>query len=349
MASVEGKSVVRLSLRWVLFALVLVLAVGAIGGMLGQQAVKPRVPLLNDQRDQIVTTVQEVSISPSQAAQQTVKNARRSVLLLARSTGSELAPFAIGSLITNDGLVASVHKPVQGDVFAIDDTGTRVALSAVGTDVLFGITYYRVQDAVIAPLDFAQTDPDIGMQGIALSRSVATMGPVSTSLSLSEFILPAEQALPGVQRLAQFSEVGILTGTPIIDDTGMLTAIMYGEEGQALPISTVRASLDRITAGTRERNPYDRLGFEPAFVFGTTSQDIVPQFRVVVSSIEPKSPAASALRVGDVITTVGDEAVTWSVPLVTFLSDQSEPTLTIQRGDIERTITLREQAVSPTP
>ncbi|MDP3789054.1 MAG: hypothetical protein Q8R48_01475, partial [Candidatus Omnitrophota bacterium] len=74
----------------------LILVVGALGGIGGTMLLSRPLPPLNPDREQLITTVEEVTISPNMAASTLVERYERSVMLIVDGVGSS----AIGTVVT---------------------------------------------------------------------------------------------------------------------------------------------------------------------------------------------------------------------------------------------------------
>jgi len=337
----HDQTVIRLSLRWVLLAVVIVLIVGTLGGLVGSRfSGSPRQPLTSN-RDQIVTTVQEVSISPSKVTQELVAEHERSVFLLARGTTASASVFAVASVITNDGLLASIHPEGKGDVFGIDTTGALIPLETVGRDVVYDIYYYRLRDGVVAPLDLAQANPTVGARSLAIWRSQETNTPIAQERMITEIILPRSNHAVGVQQVGRLNSELVLSGTPLLDDTGALVGLADAAAQTTIMIEDIRRSMERITTGNRETNPYDKFGFTPEFLFSPASDSVPATFRVEIASVASRTPAAGQLLAGDTLLAVSDTETTWGDSLVELLSQSQSVEVTISRGEQEQTVSLQ--------
>lgn len=166
--------VIRLSLRWVMAALILIVIIGAIGGIIGTSFVRPPRPALTQDEVPLIANVQEITISPSKAAAALVSDSERAVLLLVEGAAAASRPAAVGLVVTNDGLVVSTTNLSASTLFAFDATGARLPLSKVGADALYGLNYYRLNSAVIPPFGMSGQDPAVGTSLLALGRTADT-------------------------------------------------------------------------------------------------------------------------------------------------------------------------------
>ena len=115
---------VRLSFGWVVIAVIGILILGVIGGVLGQQILNPALPpLTQSSDDQVVTTVQQVTISPNTAIVDMIDRAHRSVMLLGSVNGERRNIAGSATVITNDGLLATTLATPSGELVAFDADG----------------------------------------------------------------------------------------------------------------------------------------------------------------------------------------------------------------------------------
>lgn len=340
----QQSSVIRLSLRWLVIGFLLMFAIGILGGIFGTSLTSPRTPLTR-QQDQLITTVQEVTLSPSIVTQDLVRKNERSVLSLAQGTIESYSIIGNGLVVTNDGLVVGFHAPTRSTVFALDSSGNTIGLDVVGNDTLYGLTYYRIQSGVIAPLSFAQENPGVGATVTSLSRDPDTLLPraeqsFTTTTTLAESVDPA-----GWQQLGLVTGArAVISGAAMLDDSGNLRGMYLGtadaDTGRMLFISDIRSSLNRVTSGKREVDPFERLGFSTESAITFSKLDNQVRFRITVIGVNPASAATGILKVGDEITAVGDTSVTIATPLATLIPLEGPTTLDIKRGGTEQTVTL---------
>lgn len=339
-------TVVRLSLRWVLAAIVIVLALGVLGGMVGVSIYGPQTPLQLP-GSQLVTNVQEVTVSPNRVVSDVVDNSQRSVLQLAHGNRSNPTLLGSATVVTNDGVLVARHLSLQDDVFAIDATGKYLDLESIGRDDVYGVVFYRVRDGVLAPLELAAADPDIGASLLLLERSPQTNMPVVRTHQLEQYTLPQEDDPPAWQR------VGTLTpsvlpkmGSPLLTEEGKVAALIADrEELRTIPISYVRRSLERLAAGKREFNPFETYGFTTGPGFVSPNEQNAFVFALTITSVQRN--IAPDLRVGDVLVAINDQRFSQDADIVALLSETPPLTLTVTRGGREQTITIPSASPSP--
>jgi len=341
--SKQDQTTIRLSFSWLVLAALLIAALGLIGGLIGQQIWQPSLIDLVDNQDALVTTVQEVTISPNTAAAELIDQAHRSVLLLGPANNPNRSTASTALVITNDGLVVTTAALPTAPQTAYDDTGRPIPLQPLGRDDLFGLTYFRITDNVVTPLDISSTDSQTGTTLLALSRNPNTFSPRVSPYLIQQYILPASNTSAGIQRLMQSQTQAdpLLNGAPLIDEEGKVAGLIINTQtGQALPVNELKQSLERVTANNRELNPFLELGFSLNYKFTATPGSSV-KFIAEVAAISPNKPAAAAkLTRGDIVTAINDTPVEWSTNISQLLSEALPITLALERQGQPQTVTL---------
>lgn len=345
MAIGEGQSrerVVRVSFGWLLLGIVCVLALGWLGGVTALQWRGE--PPLPDATQRLVTTVQEVTISPNVAAVELLQNKQRSVVLLARRHGDRLVATAAGTVVTNDGLVATVVSATDG-LLAFDDQGRELAMRVIGRDELFGVTYLRLSESVLPPFDLRGEGVREAYELMGISRSENTFRPRIFFFPVQEAALPPELAPRGVQRVLRGPVLndGQLAGSPLIDDEGKLAGVLLNPAaGLVLPADHVAASIERVSSGKREADPFEELGLRVRYTFEPPTEGGAElRLAALVTAVAPHSPAASGqVSVGDVITALSGVKLHWDELVSRQLADTRPLLLEIRRGDATVTLTV---------
>ncbi len=343
----ESEPTFRLTLRWVILAVGLLFAVGVLGGMLGQWLVQPPLPPLSPTEERLVTTVQEVTISPNTAAAAVVSTVSRSVVLLATRSGTTLQPRGSAVVLTNDGLVATTATLPEADVVALDDGGSVIMLDRVGRDELYGISYFRMPNSVMVPLDLRRDVVSVGTELLTISRSEVTRQIKVLPYTVQEFSVPQEGESRAIQRVWLGSRASsiLFIGAPLVDEAGRLAGLLVDQEGRAVGADVIELSLRRISEGQREFDPLAQLGLTLQFSFVPTADNTAVLFTPRVTAVSPGTPAGAAgLQRGDVLLSINDEAVAWERNVVQQLSGSLPVRLTIQRGLEEVVVTLQKVA-----
>lgn len=325
---------IRFSLRWLLLATVLFFGVGVLGGLAGQQLLAPPAPLLSKNGEQVINTVQEVTISPNMNMAEVVQRVNRSVIGLVRAADKDNTLLANAFVMTNDGVVVTTTPTTDGELAALDEVGQRLVLQKIGDDELFGLTYFRLPNNVIVPLDVNQENSIPGQQLQAISRSETTVMPTVTAITINTLRLPNPLDPAGWQQLLQTAAApDILPGTPVVDDVGRIGGLMVDPtRGRILPTKQLTESFARILNNRREFNPFTELGFTVNYQFVRVSPESPLTFVATVASVTPGGRAfRRGLQRNDIILEVNDTPLSWDQSLVSKLD--ATPILTVLRDD----------------
>ncbi len=338
--------VVRVSLAWLLIGFLAVVVLGMAGGMAAVRLwLPPASPLTAGGKEQLISNIQEITISPSTAAAEVVKSSHPSVVLIsAESAGSQASALAAGFVITNDGLVVTAGRLPGVSLAAYDYRGQPVPLELIGEDKLFGLTYFRTGDSVFVPLDLRSGSVPVAHELIALTRSSDALLPRAEFFRVQELSLPAPNAADAVQQVFNGAPLtkNVLAGTPLLDEEGRVAGIVTdAAAGLALPVTHLKASLDRITSGQRELDPFASLGFELGYTFANQARSVEESFAVQVLAVEAGSPAAKAgLKKGDLLMRINGKPFDWETPAVKRLAGEFPLTVTLNRDGAEAQVTL---------
>lgn len=340
---------IKLTLRWVLFGIILMVAFGVLGGIVGSLWFSPTLPpLTNTDGQQLVSTVQELTISPGIARSEMIERASRSVVVIGIADADPPDLRATAVAVTNDGLLATAATLPSDDLVAYDADGQVLPVNRVGEDELFGITYLRLPNSVVVPLDLRPTDAPVGQTLTALTGEEESLAPAVADFLIESYTLPEAAAPAGLQRQLHGNSVALVgpgqRGTPLVDEEGNLAGLlMDADTGIAIPVSHVRESFDRVAKDERERDPFAELGVRVRYEFSNPTPDAAATFQATVSNVTPDGPAAAAgIRVGDSITHVGETALTWETSVAGLLARQLPFTVTIERQETSQNITIQD-------
>lgn len=343
---------VRISLRWVLIIIALIFGIGMVGGIAGQQLAPPPLVLRPIDNNQVVSSVQEVTISPNTATSDLVDQAERSVMSLVPSDNPNATPVASGFVVTNDGLLVTTATVPNIPLAALDTAGNQLTLQRVGTDELFGLTFFRLTDNIVIPLDMRRGDPHVGETLVAVMPATEVPGSRIESYTVRTYALPAAAAPVGQQRLLVGSTLPTISvGSPLLDEGGKVSGIIITPElGEALPISHVQESFARVTTNKREDNPFITFGFTPAYSFSRPTVGDTLTFTVTATNVTVGGVAArSGLKRGDIITAINETSVSWNQSVASMLVSGKPPILTVQREDTTLRLPLTGATPTPTP
>ncbi len=334
---------ITLSLSSILLIFLLIVCIGIFGGYIGSRIFEKPLPLISDTTKTIVPVSQQITISPSKSSEDIVATHRKSVFLIAEETSKGTIPLGIGTALTNDGVIITTVQATspKDQLIAIGDDNTAAPLTPAGEDVLSGLTLYKITDRIIAPIDVAQNSLRVGASLLALYRQQETAQISSTNALFAAPIFPSLPHAPGVQQVGQFTISDTsLPGAPLLDENGKLTGIVIDPEKKtALLASDIRAVLDRLSSNTLANNPFASFGFTVAWN-GVFAADRTIKIQATVASVTPSTPASAAgLKVGDTITAIDGNTVSWDTNMYTALS--SKPLqVTILRQDQQRVLTI---------
>lgn len=332
--TVHQEKTVRLSLTMLWLGLAGIIGLGMLGGWLVHFWLPTAAPLTN-RTEPVLTTVQEVTISPSTAAVKVVEQAQRSVLLLGEG--------GVGFVLTSDGLVASPTELKAPSPVATDERGQTLTLDAVGRDELYGIAYYRLRTAVLPPLDMRRDDPAVAARLLAVGRSSVTWQPQVATYEVAEYVLPKEGSAPGWHRLLQGTGTAVLPGSPLLDEEGKVAGVIIDPiSGAALPVAQLNESLSRVVDNKREYDPLAEAGIVARPVFGVLITERPATFALQISSVRPQSPAAAAgLKVGDQVVSINQSVLNWNTnPTAVWRAATRPLVLLVIRNQAEQTVTI---------
>lgn len=344
MATTQSQTI-RLSLRWLLLVALLVLGLGVIGGILGTQLAGPHLPVSVDSPDQIVSTIQQVTVSPNKNRLQVLDQVKRSLLLIGQVKGDALTYSGTGVIVTNDGLIATTATISGEQIVAIDEAGKTTSLAPQGSDPVYGITYLKLPSAVAVPIELNAATDMTGSDLLTVSRTPETLALQTQLFHAESYRLPPETTdFPGWQRLLKgtLPTSDTLASAPVVDEEGKLAGLLLtSQSGLMLPAADIKASLDRLSAGKREFNPFAQAGLDIAYRFSEATVEQSAQFMAVITSVTPRSAAAIAgIKAGDVVSKIGDTALTWQTSVASQMGPGLPITLTLKRQGVERTAIL---------
>jgi S1-C subfamily serine protease len=346
---------IRLSVRWLFVAALLMFGLGIVGGIVGQHLVGPAISIPTEKEDRLISTIQQVTVSPNKNRAQVLEAAKRSVVLLRQTQGNSSSFVGTGLVVTNDGLIATTAALGKGEISVVDEQGKNTVVAVVGTDPLYGITYLKLPSGVAVPIELSLATDVVGTDVVGVTRNPITLL-IQTYLSHSAtYQLPRERdSALGYQRLlkSSTSEDEVLSGAALLDEEGKLAGLVIDPEaGVSVTATDIKASLDRIVAGKREVNPFEAVGMGVTYRFVDIptvtalpgdSEENTHTFVAVVTAVRPRSAAAEAgLKVGDMVTAVADIPLSWHMSLAQQLEKPLPLTLTALRQGSERTVTLQ--------
>ncbi|OGY37206.1 MAG: hypothetical protein A3E36_01235 [Candidatus Andersenbacteria bacterium RIFCSPHIGHO2_12_FULL_45_11b] len=341
---------IKISLGSLLVFIILLGGVGALGGYIGTRMVTPKQVATNSSSEQtktIVPVTQQITISPGKLATDVIANKSKSIFLLAHKTSSkELQPFAIGVVLTNDGVIASTQPGGSSPVVAVGEDGAQVTLTGIGTDTLTGLHFFRLDHKVVTPIDVAQLAPRIGASLLGVFRSSTTMAPSTQFTHLSGITPPNEDSAPGIQQIGVLQRVQpvLLPGTALLDDDGRLAGLLQDSEHASLLLSPdIQQALGRLSANNLSQNPLADFGLAITWTLQENDQSVFA-VRAIAQSITPKTVAGQAgIKNGDIITAINGNTITWDSSILRLLGGNQIQLSVMRNGELH-TIPISKQA-----
>jgi putative serine protease PepD len=331
-----GPRVIRIPFGWLILISLVFIGLGLLGGLLAQYLIPSRI-IQPPNDGQIITTTQQVTISPNKTASEIVRQADASVMLLIDA--KQQTPLAMALVLSSDGLLATTVPLSNTPVNAITNTGRRFEVTGVGLDEMFGVYFLRLAgDAT--PLDLDASDASPGHSLLALGRDEVTATVRAYDAKLAGYTTPIGSDNPGIQRnILVDSNIILPLGTPLINEEGKVVGIISSSDNIALPASHLLESFNRIAKNRREDNLLRTIGISLNYDFSQSTPQDPATFIAQVSSVRSLSPAAIAgIRRGDIITKINSEDVTWQRSILGQLSNNKSITMTVDRQGTEHNI-----------
>ena len=335
--------VVRISLVWVFVGVLAMLLLGVAGGILANQLwPAPKMPLINE-REQIVTTVQEVTISPNKAVADVVTTVNRSIVGITTKNSVDRSLLAGGVVVTNDGLVVTSATLPKSELVAIDWQGIEVPLSLVGQDELFGLTYFRIEEGLLSPLDVRVEAVPVGNELLIVSRAKATGLVRVDGFRVKEWVLPTELGPGGIQQLLKGAPIDkiVLTGSALIDDEMRLAGIVLnGQAGLIVGGDHLLKSIQRIATDKRELDPLSELGIRAHYALEIDKKNGRIFVAEIVSVDEGSWADDIGLKARDRVKTIDDKKLDWQNSFIDQITSDSVKQIIVRRGSNDVTLDL---------
>jgi S1-C subfamily serine protease len=255
-----------------------------------------------------------------------------------------------GVVITPDGfLVTSAHVVAQaGAASASFIDGTEYELDVVGADPLSDLAVARARAATLEPILIGNADNlRVGQLVVAIGNPMGFSGSVTSGVVSG---LGRSLATADGNGHRRFIEDVIQTDAALNPGNsggaladwqarlvGVNTAVAGMGLGLAVPINrTTQAILSALMRNGRVRRAYLGIAGGTRALPPAVAQRLGRKAGVEVQEVVSGSPAATALRSGDVIVSVGDAAVTKAGDLQRLMVEASigsKLALTVLRGD----------------
>ena len=282
-----------------------------------------------------------------------------------RGQGSGFIISADGTILTNAHVVDDADRVTvrlkdgrqfDGEVRGVDEV-TDLAVVKINTSDRLPVATLGDSDAVkVGDWAIAVGNP------LGLDNTV-TLGIVSTLNRSSADVGIPDKRLDFIQTDAAINPGN--SGGPLLNERGEViginTAIRANAMGIgfAIPINKAKDIATRLARGESVQHPY--LGVQIATLTPEQARDnnedpnstfMLPEVNgALVMGIVPDSPAAKGgIRRGDVITRVNGQAITRADQLQTLVenSELGKPLqITVKRGDLTRTLSVRPAELQP--
>lgn len=253
------------------------------------------------------------------------------------------APLPTAFAISADGwllTVGALSSDSPQDVLFSD--GRRARIGEIRSDPVSGLTIFKVDQLAVQPLALNdQNFPRVGQFGFALLSPAANGCSASAGMISSDFLADGGGPLSYVR----------VSPRPDTWNAGMP---FFGTDGRVVGISANDSDSSIIPAPLAALVVDELIRNSPAAStkFGFRAVDFAPPLSTRLGSVrseagvafvEAHSPAASALKAGDIVTGVNDEPVSSASELNRALDALTGPaTLTIIRGSQQLTLTVKQ-------
>lgn len=319
--AIENEKVVQLSFGWVIAALVVVVLTGLVGGILAQTIWGPRAIPVTTTENGVVATVQEVTIAPSQARSELVAKHVGSVLRLSPLEEPATETVVVGPVITNDGVVVTPAISSFTEATAYDSAGRALKVDYIGNDELFGLSFWRVANSVVTPLDFQNELAAVGSSAVAVATSITEPASAAENFDIKSWQLSRQEAA-GRSVFLKGNGLQMPVGSPLLSDNGKMVGMLLDPgEGLALNALDLVRSFERLSRNERERDVFAELGITGARTF-EPNENNEQEFGFEILRVTSRTPAQDAgLKRGDKVVGVGEEKLTPQSDIVKLLQD----------------------------
>jgi putative serine protease PepD len=274
-------------------------------------------------------------------------------------TGSGVIIRADGYILTNQHVVAVAQN--GGSITATLPDGRTVPATIVGTDTVTDLAVVKVSASGLTAATLADSDQvkigqtvvavgsPLGLDGTVTEGIVSALHRPTTGGSDNSAVIDALQTDAAINPGNSGGALVDLAGRVVGINQSIATASSGGGFpgqssssgnigiGFAIPSNTAARVAEQLITTGKATHAY--LGVQAS---GSTSS--TPGAGATLASVESGGPAAAAgLKAGDVVTKVGDRAITGSEDLVAAVRSYGpgdKVTLTVRRGSEERTVTV---------
>jgi len=322
----------------------------------------------------IINNTQEVRISEDDVLQKLSRDNKNSLASIISRVEGEEGLVSRGAFVTADGVIMTYKDALISDATGeviytvVDSEGTVYEAELLDIDSFTHLAFLKVEGTNFSAVRFANSD-DFGP-----GKKVLYVGVSSTSgeeqiasgiiteraydFNIAPQSVASTEKLEGVF-LAQINTTHDLIGSPVMSMQGEVVGItgkkVYdGNEVMfIIPSNQVQDTLEYLT----QNNSFDRPEFGAYYLslnktialqYGL-SRDVgawvyVPSGRQSLAVLSSSPAALAGIKVGDIIMSINDEAITLHNPLsnsIQRLSPGDKATLTILRNEKELNIEVQ--------
>ena len=225
---------------------------------------------------------------------------------------------ASGVLWSPEGLIVTAHHVVHNDdnISVGFPDGETTPAELVGRDPTTDLAVLRAPKANLVPPTWEGADSlQVGHIVLALGRPAdsvqATLGIISA--------LEGGWRTRGGGQIDHYVQTDVVmypgfSGGPLVNAAGHVigisTSALRRGTSLAIPTATVRRVVEDLTAHGQVRRAYLGVGIQPARLPATLAKQLEQETGLMLVSVEPGSPAASAgLFMGDTLVSFDDQPV----------------------------------------
>ncbi|MCA9364703.1 MAG: serine protease [Candidatus Moranbacteria bacterium] len=333
-----------------------------------QQAIGDNVTIINKTEQVVVREDSSINTITSQAS--------ATVVTVIAKPGQDVAipkPVTISSgvILTGDGYIVTYADSVdeKETIYkVILSDGHQYDASVEGFDSYTKLLFLKVEDSNLPAIALANSNdvrPGKKVVGIANSvisrESIFTTGIVSAvdvTFNTSGEVVASSEKLEGVLR-TDFVDHKKFLGSPVVDYNselvGVIAKVAIGdnEEYYEIPSNAVRDALNRTVDKTLDKRAVLGVSYQSLNKFNAVAKDFEqengalifsPSGRQGLAVLAGSSAQKAGIKVGDIITKVGQTGVSPQTPLSTIVAGYSigeTVEMTIIREKKEQVLTVK--------
>jgi S1-C subfamily serine protease len=242
-----------------------------------------------------------------------------------------------GTIVTGDGIIMTYASAInledsKYEIMTYD--GNVYAATLLGVDSYSNLAFLKVEASNLAVVSFADSDSiKAGEKVVAVANSFGSysnrysaglIGYFNAGYNLSKSVLASSEKLEGIYE-ADFNFQKYFIGGPVVDYNGQvvgITGVVERDNVQSfflIPSNKVKVVIDRAIKKELELNPVLGIYYVPLSKTYAIENNLSVEAGALIYStfgqqglaIIANSPAQKAgLKLGDIITAVGDQSIT---------------------------------------